>query len=127
INLEQRVSGRMVLLDISATGEQLARDVQSAWLAMHTGASQITALQAALAASELRQDATHTGYEAGERTLLDVLRARNDTAATWLQLSQARVSTLLARLQLAQSAGQLDENVLREAGEAFSTQPAAQP
>ena len=94
---------------------------------MHSGASQITALQAALAASELRQDATHTGHEAGERTLLDVLRARNDTAATRLQLSQAQVSTLLARLQLAQAAGQLDENALREASTAFSTRPAAQP
>lgn len=126
---EQEAAARLAAAQAQedATREQLARDVQTAWLAMHTGASQITALQAALAASELRQDATHTGYEAGERTLLDVLRARNDTAATRLQLSQARVSTLLARLQLAQSAGQLDENALREAGAAFSTQPTAQP
>ena len=126
---EQEAAARLAAAQAQedATREQLARDVQSAWLAMHTGASQITALQAALAASELRQDATHTGYQAGERTLLDVLRARNDTAATRLQLSQAQVSTLLARLQLAQSAGQLDETALREASAAFSTPPVLKP
>jgi len=126
---EQEAAARLAAAQAQedATREQLARDVQSAWLAMHTGASQITALQAALAASELRQDATHTGYEAGERTLLDVLRARNDTAAARLQLSQAQVSTLRARLQLAQSAGQLDETALREASAAFSKPPVLKP
>jgi len=127
---EQEAAARLAAAQAQedATREQLMRDVQAAWLAMHTGAAQTTALQAALAASELRQDATHTGYQAGERTLLDVLRARNDTAATRLQLSQARVSTLLARLRLAQLAGQLGETALREASEpARSASPDTKP
>ncbi|QXL84567.1 TolC family protein [Comamonas sp. NLF-1-9] len=98
-----------------AAREQLARSIEAAWLAMHTGAQQTRALQAALDASRLREDATHTGYETGERTLLDVLRARNDVAATRLQLAQARVGTLLARLQLAERAGQLDTAALQDA------------
>lgn len=114
---EQEAAARLAAAQAQqdATREQLARDIQATWLAMHTGAAQVTALQAALAASQLREDATHTGYEAGERTLLDVLRARNDAAAAELQLSQARANTLLARLQLAQQAGQLDEAALSEA------------
>ena len=114
---EQEAAARLAAAQAQedATREQLGRDVEAAWLAMHTGAAQVSALQAALAASRLREDATHTGYEAGERTLLDVLRARNDTAATQLQLAQARMDTLLARLQLAQQAGQLDDAALRDA------------
>lgn len=97
--------------------EALRRQVQSAWLAMHTAAQQASALQAALTASTLREDATHTGYQAGERTLLDTLRARNDTAATRLQLAQAHADTLLARLQLAELAGQLNQAALQDASQ----------
>ncbi|WP_255437760.1 TolC family protein [Comamonas flocculans] len=98
-----------------ALREQLAREIEAAWLAMHTSVEQGMALQAALGASRLREDATHTGYELGERTLLDVLRARNDVAATQLQLAQARAGGVLARLQLAERAGQLDEAALQDA------------
>ncbi len=106
-----------------AARERLGREVQAAWLAMHSGAQQVTALQAALAASESRLDATQTGHEAGERTLLDVLDARNHAAATRLQLVQARVDTLLARLQLARLASQLDEAALSEAGQTLAETP----
>lgn len=114
---EQEAAARLAAAQAQedATREQLARGVEAAWLAMHTGAEQTRALQAALDASRLREDATHTGYEAGERTLLDVLRARNDVAATRLQLAQARVGTVLARLQLAERAGQLGEAALQDA------------
>ena len=100
---------------LDAAREQLARDIHGAWLALRTGTEQVSALQAALEASRLREDATRTGFDAGERTSLDVLNARNDQAATRLQLAQALSATLLARLRLALLAGQIGETDLREA------------
>ena len=100
---------------MKVTREQLARDIHGAWLALRTGTEQVSALQAALEASRLREDATRTGFDAGERTSLDVLNARNDQAATRLQLAQALSATLLARLRLALLAGQIGETDLREA------------
>ncbi|MEB2347554.1 MAG: TolC family protein [Comamonadaceae bacterium] len=118
---EQEAAARLAAAQAQedATREQLMREVQTAWLATQTGAAQTVALEAALSASRLREDATHTGYEVGERTLLDLLHARNDTAATEQQLAQARADTLLARLRLAQLAGQLGEAALREVGTAL--------
>ncbi len=108
---------------LDATREQVGRQVHAAWLGLQTGALRVQALQEALAASQARQDATRTGYEVGHRTLLDVLHADNDTAATRLALAQARSALLLHRLQLAQLAGQLDEAVLRQASQALARTP----
>ncbi len=108
---------------LDATREQVGRQVHAAWLGLQTGALRVQALQEALAASQARQDATRTGYEVGHRTLLDVLHADNDTAATRLALAQARSALLLHRLQLAQLAGQLDEAALRQASQALARTP----
>ena len=108
---------------LDATREQVGRQVHAAWLGLQTGALRVQALQEALAASQARQDATRTGYEVGHRTLLDVLHADNDTAATRLALAQARSALLLHRLQLAQLAGQLDEAALRQAGQVLARTP----
>ncbi|MBS0292936.1 MAG: TolC family protein [Proteobacteria bacterium] len=105
---------------LDATREQVARQVHAAWLGLQAGAQRVQALQEALAAAQLRRDATHTGYEVGHRTLLDMLHADNDSASTRLALAQARSALLLHRLQLAQLAGQLDETVLRQAGQALA-------
>lgn len=105
---------------LDATREQVARQVHAAWLGLQAGEQRVQALQEALAAAQLRQDATRTGYEVGHRTLLDMLHADNDAAGTRLALAQARSALLLHRLQLAQLAGRLDEAALRQAGQALA-------
>lgn len=102
---------------LDATREQVARQVHAAWLGLRSGEQQVQALQQALQASRARQDATRTGYEVGHRTLLDLLGADNDLAATQLALAQAMSRLLLAELQLAQLAGRLDEAALRRASQ----------
>jgi len=87
--------------------------VHAAWLGLQVGAERVQALGQALQASEARLDATRTGLEVGHRTVLDLLNAENDTAATRLSLAQARSSLVLERLRLAALAGQLDEAALR--------------
>lgn len=104
---------------LHAIQEQTAQQVHAAWLAEQTGLQQVQALQAALHASRARQEATRIGQDTGERTVLDVLHADNDTASTTLALAQARSDLLLAQLQLAQLAGQLDEAALQRANTAL--------
>ena len=100
---------------LDAAREALSRQVHATWLGLNTGRAQVEALQEALTASRARQDATRTGYEVGQRTLLDLLHAENEQAATELALAQARSQLLLARLQLAQLGGTLDETALAQA------------
>jgi outer membrane protein len=95
--------------------EQVAAQVHAAWLGLSLGAERVQALQQALQASEARLDATHTGREAGDRTLLDWLNAQSDTAAARLALAQARSALLLDGLRLALLAGQQGEDALRQA------------
>lgn len=112
---------------LDATREAVARQVHAAWLGLQAGSEQVRALQEALVASNARQDATRTGYEVGHRTLLDVLHADNDQAATTLALARARSELLLHRLQLAQLAGRLDAGVLAQANQELAPQEPTKP
>lgn len=102
---------------VQSTREQVAQQVHAVWMGLQLGAERVQALSEALQASEARLDATRTGLEVGHRTVLDLLGAENDTAATRLALAQARAGLLLDRLRLAQLAGRLDEDALREANQ----------
>ena len=95
--------------------EQVAQQVHSAWLGLHLGGERVRALHTALTASSARLDATRTGHEVGDRSLLDVLNAHADQATQQLALAQARSELLLNQLRLAQLAGSLDEDALRQA------------
>jgi len=108
---------------VQSTREQVAQQVHGAWLGLHLGTERVQALGEALQASEARLDATRTGLEVGHRTVLDLLGAENDTAATRLALAQARAALLLDRLRLAQLAGRLDENALHEANQQLQAAP----
>ena len=102
--------------------QQVASQTHAAWLGLSAGAQRVQALEHALQASQSRLDATRTGREAGDRTLLDLLNAQNDAAATELALSQARSALLLDGLRLALLAGQLDEQQLRAASQLLHAQ-----
>ncbi len=108
---------------VQSTREQVAQQVHAAWLGLRLGAERVQALSEALQASEARLDATRTGLEVGHRTVLDLLGAENDTAAARLALAQARAGLLLDRLRLAQRAGRLDEDTLREANQQLLAAP----
>lgn len=102
---------------LEAVREQVAQQVHAAHLGLSVGAERVQALAENLTASEARQGATRLGQEVGDRTLLDLLSAENDSAAARLALAQARSQLLLDRLRLAQLAGQLNEGTLRSASQ----------
>ena len=108
---------------LDATREQVAQQIYAAWLGLSVGSERVQALMQALQASEARADATQLGREVGDRTLLDLLNAQNDSASARLALAQARSQLLLERLRLAQLAGQLDQDTLRSVNQALSAAP----
>ena len=108
---------------LDATREQVAQQIYAAWLGLSVGSERVQALMQALQASEARADATQLGREVGDRTLLDLLNAQNDSASARLALAEARSQLLLERLRLAQLAGQLDEDTLRSVNQALSAAP----
>ena len=108
---------------LEATREQVAQQVHAAHLGLSVGTERVQALTEALVASEARQGATRLGQEVGDRTLLDVLNAENDSASARLALAQARTQLMLDRLRLAQLAGQLNEDTLRSVNQALAPLP----
>lgn len=92
--------------------EAILRQTRSAWLAVHTGAAQVQAYEQARRSAAARLDATVTGLEAGDRTMLDRLDAERDLHAAEQAVQQARLQVLTGRLQLAAVAGVLDESQL---------------
>ncbi len=105
---------------LAHTRQQVASQVHAAWLGLTAGAQRVQALAQALQASQSRLDATRTGREAGDRTLLDLLGAQSDAATAELALAQARSALMLDELRLALLAGVLDEQRLRTASQALA-------
>lgn len=68
---------------------------------------QVGAFRQALASATVAEQATRYGYEAGKRTMVDVLNAQAATAAAQRNLDDARYNHLLSLLALKQYAGAL--------------------
>ncbi|HYD77685.1 TolC family outer membrane protein [Ramlibacter sp.] len=95
--------------ELEQVRQQAAQQTRAAWLDLRVGLEKTAALEAGLAASSARLDATRTGVQAGDRTTLDLLNAQNDAAEAELALVQARVQLIMLRLRLAAMTGALGE------------------
>lgn len=99
---------------------QLAgQQTRAVWMGLQTGQARLQALQEASKASQARLDATRLGRQVGDRTTLELLQAENDDAAAQLNLVQARLDLLMAKLRLQALAGQLDEAQLASVNTLF--------
>ncbi|MDR2839205.1 MAG: TolC family protein [Azonexus sp.] len=109
--------------ELERARQEAAAQARAAWLGLSVGRAQAAALAAAAEASAARLDATRTGFEAGERTTLDLLNAENDATAAQLALAEVRVQIQLDGLRLAQQAGMLDEPRLQRLQQVLEGQP----
>jgi len=74
---------------------------------VQTSRLQVSAFARAVASSEAAEQATRYGYEAGKRTMVDVLNAQSATTEARRNYDQARFGHLLSMLRLKQQAGAL--------------------
>ena len=94
--------------EFRATIERIMAEVTRQYASVRTGADHINALEAAVESGELSLHSARRGFEVGVSSNLDVLKVQDRLYQTKLELAQARLEYLLARLKLAAAAGELD-------------------
>lgn len=104
--------------DTERETRQLFRQVQTAYV-------QVQALSRALRSAEAAEQATRNGYEAGTRTISDVLDAQSRSVQARRERNQTRYQLLLSLLQLKQTVGVLNERDFLEIDRLL--QPGATP
>jgi len=91
---------------------ELLRETRRLFREVQTARAQSQAFQRSLESSQAAEQATRYGYEAGKRTITDVLNAQSNTVQAKRNLDRSRYDVLLKMLQLKQQAGVLDANDL---------------
>ncbi|KGQ69728.1 hypothetical protein OA57_10700 [Chelonobacter oris] len=97
---------------LESTYRDLVRNIRSTVNSLNASSSSIRAYQQYVRSSESAYQATLSGYNAGTRTILDVLTSTRTRHEAQRQLSSARYNYLLLELQLRQLSGSLNENDL---------------
>lgn len=98
--------------ELAATRERVAVEVTRQYQAVVTGAQRIEALVLAVQSSAEALKATDMGYQMGTRSVIDVLDAEEQSYRSQLDLTQARLEYVLARMTLAGAVGRLDASVI---------------
>lgn len=114
--LARRDSARDQLEDAR---RQVREAIRKAWLGVTSGAAYVRAQEQRLKSARSKLASTQLGREVGVRTNLDLLKAQQDYSEVLKNLASARYRFLNARLQLAQAAGLLDEQVLEDVNRAI--------
>ncbi|WP_047248899.1 TolC family outer membrane protein [Chromobacterium subtsugae] len=99
---------------LESTRRQVREDVRKAFLGVTNGAALVRAQQQLLLSAKSKVDSTRLGKEVGIRTSIDLLQAEQAYYTAVTSLANAKYSYLTAKLALAQSAGQLEPQVLNE-------------
>ena len=103
-----------------ATQEQLGqqqravdRQVRTAYRGIQTSIGRVNALQATQTSAQSALEATQAGFDAGTRTLVDVLNSQRDLYRAKRDYAQSRYNYVLNTLSLYQAAGTLTEDKLQ--------------
>jgi outer membrane protein TolC len=107
----------MLLEDQQAFAVEAARNdavlaTRQYFSAIRDDAERIRALESARDSAQSSLDSSKIAQTVGVRTIIDVLNAEQNRDQTLYNLAAARYDYLLSQLQLAASAGALDEDAL---------------
>ncbi|NYT64584.1 TolC family outer membrane protein [Alcaligenaceae bacterium] len=95
-------------LELAAVQEDIAVQVTRQYQAVVSGVRRIAALEDAVDSTAAALHAIDMGYQAGTRTIIDILDAEDQLYQSKLDLTQARLEYVLARLTLYAAADSLD-------------------
>lgn len=87
---------------------ETVRQVRQQYRELEAAYAQARALELAVASATAAEEATRNGYQAGTRTITDVLNARSAVISAQRDYSQTRYNLLLGWLQLKQLTSELD-------------------
>ena len=110
--------------ELAATRERIAVEVTRQYQGVVSGAERIRALEVAVESTAQALRAVERGYQAGTRSVVDILDAQDRLYRSQLDLTQARLEYVLARLMLNAAAGTLDASVIATINDQyFDSQP----
>ena len=92
---------------LELTLRRTTRAVRDAYRGVLTAIGQVEALRRAVVSAETALEATEAGFEAGTRTIVDVLNAQRDLYRARRDFARARYDYLLNGLRLKRAAGTL--------------------
>ncbi|MET3441042.1 outer membrane protein [Variovorax paradoxus] len=124
--IENRVKETLALEDqsrsvLESTRRSVSQATRAAFLGLVSGASQVKALEAAEASSQIALDANRMGYRVGVRINIDVLNAQSQLFQTKRDLAVARYNVLVGNLRLRQANGTLSPEDLRAINATLAT------
>lgn len=98
--------------DLENARRTVAQRTREAYLGVTSGLAQVSALEQAVASTQLQLESTKLGQEVGVRTAVDVLDAEQQLALARSNLYQSLYSTILSQLRLKAAVGRLAEGDL---------------
>ena len=105
--------------ELEATRERIAVEVTRQYQGVVSGSQRIDALVVAVESSAEALKAIEMGYQAGTRGIVDILDAQDQLYRSELDLTQARLQYVLARLMLAGAAGSLNSSNINAASSSY--------
>ena len=102
---QAQASLRSATAERDRTSRELTRETQRLVRDVQTAQAQANAYARAAESAAAAEQATRYGYEAGKRTIVDVLNAQSSTVQARRTLDQSRYGVLLKTLQLKQQVG----------------------
>lgn len=101
------------LAQLEEIRRRVSQDTANAYRAVQTSVRQVRALQQAVKSNRSALAATQAGYEAGTRTIVDVLDAQSNLFSAVRDYQQAQYNYLVNTLALKQAAGTLSPQDLQ--------------
>ena len=112
------------LEELEATRRSVRTAVRSAFLALASGRSELRAQAQAVRSNERNVEAMEAGFEAGERSIVDVVDAQRDLFAQRRALTEIRHEYLIQTLALKAGAGMLETEDIVALDMMFGARPA---
>ncbi|MFJ1300411.1 TolC family outer membrane protein [Pseudomonadota bacterium AL_CKDN230030165-1A_HGKHYDSX7] len=105
--------------ELAATRERIAVEVTRQYQGVVSGAERVAALEVAATSSAEALKAVQKGFQAGTRTIVDILDAQDQLYQARLDLSKSRLQFIQARLALASAAGNLDATEIDDVSKTY--------
>lgn len=99
---------------LEATRRDLALRVEKEYRGLTEGALRIRALEQAVKSTEIMVQSNRRSFEAGSRTLVDILNAEQERVSAMRDLANARYVYMMSRVRLRALAGEADEQAVQE-------------